>query len=82
MVKGKNKCRLTPHQRRGALLTVDGRDDDGPHECRMLGVGAFPVQGDAAGADFSCAAVDGVEGVSRADGVHHCPIFTIVRVHR
>lgn len=48
----------------------------------MLGVGAFPVQGHSAGADFSCAAVDGVEGVSRADGVHHCPIFTIVRVHR
>lgn len=48
----------------------------------MLGVGAFPVQRDSAGADFSCAAVDGVEGVSRADGVHHCPIFIIVRVHR
>lgn len=48
----------------------------------MLGVGALPVQGDSARADFPRAAVDGVEGVPRADGVHHCPVFPVVGVHR
>lgn len=63
-------------------LTVHGRDDDGPHEGCVLWVGALPVQGDAAGADFPRAAVDGVEGVPRADGVHHRPVFPVVGVHR
>lgn len=48
----------------------------------MLGVGALPVQGDSAGADLPRAAVDGVEGVPRADGVHHCPVPPVVGVHR
>lgn len=63
-------------------LTVHGRDDDGPHEGCVLWVGALPVQGGATRADFPCAAVDGVEGVPRADGVRHRPVFPIVGVHR
>lgn len=63
-------------------LTVLGRDDDGPHEGRVLRVGALPVQGDSAGADFPRAAVDGVEGVPWADGVRHRAVFPVVGVHR
>lgn len=86
MVKG-GKKKKNKNTKCGAVascqaLTVDGRDDDGPHEGRVLGVGALPVQGDSARADFPRAAVDGVEGVPRADGVHHCPVFPVVGVHR
>lgn len=62
-------------------LTVHGRDDDGSHEGCVLWVGTLPVQGDTARADLPRAAVDGVEEVTGADGVHHCPVFPIVGVH-
>lgn len=85
MVKGQKRKRWK--NKRGAALscqtlTVHGRDDDGPHEGRVPRVGALPVQGDSARADFPRAAVDGVEGVPRTDGVHHCPVLPVVVVHR
>ena len=62
-------------------LTVQGRDNDCSHELCGVGVGAFAVQHGTAGADLARGAVDGVEGVGGADGVHHCAIVPIVWVH-
>ena len=73
------KCKRYPTTH--IVLTVDSWDYDGPHECCIPGVGAFPVQGYPTGSDLPCTAANGVERVFWTDAVHHCPIFSIVRVY-